>query len=135
MAIALGKGQIEYAAKDIRAQLQSIGDEQREAARKQARERFFKTKEGKMIQHLRVVFGREGRCGNLAGEVVSAIEDKAMKGLEKPFQYISLDEMCKEVARASMKASTSEEMIDMVKQIWYRRLKPSVRKKFNIKLS
>lgn len=135
MAITLGKGQVEWAAKDIRAQLNNLGEEQREAARKQAREHFFKTKEGKMIQHLRVVYGRETRCGNVADEIVSAIEDKAMKGLERPFQYINLDEVCKEVVRASMKANTGEEMVNMVKQVWYRRMKPSVRKKFNIKLS
>lgn len=129
----LGKVQIEHIAREIRAQLYAIGDAEIEALRVAAREKFFKSKEGKMVTHLRTKYGKEGRCGNTCGDVVSSIEEQATKSITKPFSYISELDLSKRIAILSMDAATGQDLIEAVKREWYAKVKPAVRKQFNLK--
>lgn len=135
MSMNLGKGQIEMIAKEVRQQLHAIGEKEREALRVAAREKFFKTKEGKMVLHLRVKFAKEKHCGQVCSEIVSRIEDQACAKMVKPFVYLNIDELCKQVTMASLEANNGEELMDAVKRIWYKKLTPAQRRRFNLKVN
>lgn len=129
MAMNLSKAQIEQIARELRDQLSKIGEPEREGLKKAAREKFFRTPDGKKLAHLRVALN-EPRMGL---DVVSRIEEAAAKSVVKPFNgYIGTSDLEKRVAVLSMDANTGADIMDTILKEWYAKLKPAVRKRFGL---
>ena len=72
----------------------------------------------------------------IGSEVTPKLEQAALKGFARPFNgFLSDGDLERRVAVYSMDMETGQQLIEAVTQEWYRKLKPSVRKKFNLKLT
>jgi hypothetical protein len=126
----LSKEQIQYIARDLRDKLGSIGSDQRAARKEAARTAFFKTPSGKKLAALRILLN-DPRLGE---SHVSKLEENAVKNFHKPFDYISQEDIARRVAVISVDAETYDHIRESILKEWYRKLKPAVRRAFNLNI-
>lgn len=134
MALKLSKAQLDHISTYIRQELQKIGSDAQQAAIDAAVNKFMRTKEGKMIAHLRSKLKGQRGCSCFGDEFTEGIRKAAMERHQKPFHgmYLSLDDIAQQVSVRCLDMDSGADVIEAVKRHYYAKLDPKVRKKFGL---